>query len=192
MPSRAYRAALAVAALALAVAGTGCSRSARIPEPTGLPRETTATSVYFATGRSIVEERLVVPADDPYRAALEFWLQARSVEHPEIAIVQPQATVRSMTLDDSGVLTIDWSADVLDFEAEPKEKMIALAGILRTLGEFPEVKKVRFTVEGKTSGTASNGKDIEAFWGTVSLKGQPWDVLRRPSQDQESTAAPTP
>lgn len=192
MPSRASRAVSVLVVAVLAAASIGCSRSARIPEPTGLPKETTATSVYFATGRSIVEERLVVPADDPYRSALEFWLQARSVEHPEIAIVQPQAAVRDVMLDDSGVLTIDWSADVLDFDAEPKEKMIALAGILRTFGEFSEVKKVRFTVEGKTSGTASNGKDIEAFWGTVSLKGQPWDVLRRPSQDQSSTATPAP
>jgi hypothetical protein len=167
----------------------GCAPDRGIPEPTGVPQETTATSVYFATGRSLVEERIVVSAKEPYKAALEFWLRAVSEEHPEIAIVQPQAEVRAATLKD-GVLTIDWSREVLDFEAEPKEKMIALAGILRTMGEFPEIQKVRFTVEGKTSGTI-DGKDIETFWGTVSLKGQPWDVLRRPSKtgSNETTSA---
>jgi spore germination protein GerM len=167
----------------------GCAPDRRIPEPTGVPQETTATSVYFATGRSLVEERVVLSAKGTYKAALEFWLRAVSEEHPGIAIVQPQAKVLSATLKD-GTLTIDWSREVLDFEAEPSEKMIALAGILRTMGEFPEIQKVRFTVEGKTSGTVG-GKDIEAFWGTVSLKGQPWDVLRRPSQSgsDETTSA---
>jgi hypothetical protein len=53
-----------------------------------------------------------------------------------------------------------------------------------TLGQFPEAKKVRFTVEGKDKGTL-DGKKIEDFWGAISLQGQPWDVIRRPDDGSE-------
>ena len=91
----------------------------------------------------------------------------------------PRPRSSSVTLGDDGVLVIDWSPEVLDFEATDDEKVLALAAILRTFGQFDEVKKVKFTVGGKAEGTA-NGKDIEDFWGRISLIGQPWDVLRAP------------
>jgi len=178
---RIVAAATLVAALALA----GCTAS--IPDPGGVPAATRTAYVYFATGRSLVEESRVVDAGDPYAATLREWLKAAPEINTEIAIVQPEAKVNSVTLKD-GVATVDWSAEVLDFEAEPQEKVIALAGVLRTLGQFPEIKKVGFTVEGKTSGQV-NGKDVEAFWGDVSLKGQPWDAARPQPSPSESTTA---
>ena len=69
--------------------------------------------------------------------------------------------------------------DVLSFEAEDPEQTLALAAFLMTYGQFPEVKKVAFTVEGKSKGTL-DGRDIQKFWGRVSLRGSPWDVLASP------------
>ncbi|MBA4371193.1 MAG: hypothetical protein C0418_06430 [Coriobacteriaceae bacterium] len=183
-PKRAAAVIAAAAALLLALAG--CTRGVDVPPPTDLPSETTVTQVYYATGRSLVQERAVVDASDAYASTLRVLLAAQPKTNEQIAIVQPVAEVRSVTFDD-GTITVDWSADVLAFEAEPDEKRIALAGILRTFGEFAEVDKVRFTVEGKVSGTAG-GRDIEAFWGDVSLQGQPWDVLRPPSGEASETA----
>ncbi len=173
-----------VAASAAALAGalgmaSGCAGPAPdVPDPEGVSAgvDTTRTSVFFATGRSLLEEYRVVPKDSVYRSTLDEWLEATPRENTDVAVVQPVARVRSVTLDD-GVLTIDWDADVLDFEAEPSEKRLAYAAILRMYGEFPEVRQVRFTVEGLTDGE-TGGKDVEAFWHDVSLIGQPWDVIR--------------
>ncbi|HEY3318396.1 MAG TPA: GerMN domain-containing protein [Coriobacteriia bacterium] len=174
---------LALAAVALS--GCGSRAGSSVPEPTGVARETTETSVFYSTGRSLFEERTVVDAKNPYLAALDVLLAAQPKTDKNLAIVQPQAKVNSVAVKD-GIATVDWAPAVLSFNAEPKEKMLALASVLRTLGEFPEVKRVRFTVDGKTGGTVG-GKDIESFWGSVSLKGQPWDVLRAAPASKETS-----
>jgi len=157
----------------------GCSRSAGtpVPEPQQMPEETRRVSVFFSTGRSLLEEyRLIDNKKDLYEGTLQELMSAAPESNPDVAVVQPETKFRSVSVKD-GVLTVDWERDVLDFEAEPKEKVLALAAILRTFGEFKEIKKVRFTVEGKTKGRIG-GKDVESFWGRVSLKGQPWPVMR--------------
>jgi len=170
-------AAIIVSTLGILALVAGCSGvGSRVPDPEGVPEQTRSTSVFFSTGRSLFEERRLVDAKDVYGQTLAELVEARPVTNPDVAIVQPAAKVRSVKLD-RGVLTIDWDRDVLKFEAEPKEKVLALAAILRTFGQFPEVKKVRFTVEGKTDGKL-DGSDVQVFWGRVSLRGQPWDVLR--------------
>lgn len=173
-----------LAALALAAPLAGCGSD--IPEPSGVPESTREVSVFFATGRSILEERRLVDAENVYLATLQEIMSAEP-ENNDVAIVQPVATIRSATLD-KGVLTVDWDERVLAFEADPKEEIIAKAAFLRTLGQFPEVEKVRFTVDGKTEGTVG-GKDVRAFWGTVSLIDQPWSVMR-PEPAAEESATP--
>ncbi len=176
--------------LMAAVAISGCSSpGADLPEPELVAQETTITGVFFSSGRSLVEERRIVDADDVYMATMSEWLAAAPEDNPDMAIVQPEAEVIGVTLSD-GVLTIDWSAEVLDFEATESEQLVALAGILRTFGQFPEVDQVRFTVEGVEEGEV-NGKDVQAFWGSATLIEQPWDVFRPqpPPESEESSAA---
>jgi len=159
--------------------------------PTNLPTETTQVAVYFATGRSLLQELRVVNAQNKYADTLTKWLAGDPTSNPDVAVVQPQAKVKSVTFKD-GVLTVDWDRGILDFSAAPKEKVLAWAGILETLGQFPEVQKIAFTVEGKTTGTI-NGKDVHAFWGNVSLNGSPWKAPRPPlGGSNVATAAPTP
>jgi hypothetical protein len=133
------------------------------------------------TGRSLLEERKLVDANNVYEATLRELLRALPESNPDVAIVQPEAEFNSITLGENGVLTIDWKQEILDFEAEPKEERLAFASLLMTFGGFEEVEKLRFTVEGKESGTIG-GKDITAFWGEVSLKDQPYAVMRPPTQ----------
>lgn len=172
------------ALLAATALAAGCSGTATpvIPEPSNLPAETRAVSVFFATGRTLVEEPRVVDTADVYRRTLEELLEASPEINAKIAIVQPEAEVKGISVKD-GHAVIDWSPTVLDFEAEDGEETLALAAFLMTLGQFPEIEKVSFSVEGKTAGEV-DGKDIEHFWGRVSLKGQPWDVLRPPSKEE--------
>lgn len=189
MNRRILRAAAALAAALLAlVALSGCSRTGSdIPEPTNLSAETTETSVFYSTGRSLIEQPVVVDVNDVYAATLTELLKGEPSGDEQLAIVQPTAKVKSITLKD-GTITIDWSADVLKFEATDKEKLLAWASILETMGQFPEVKAVAFSVEGKTTGTVG-GKNVEDFWGKISLKKQPWDALRPPGSEEASASA---
>lgn len=180
---RIFAALAVVASLAL----VGCSgSSSRMPEPTGVPEKTEEVSVFYSSGRTLVEEPSVVDSTKRYEAVLDLLLAATPKINTDIAIVQPVAKVRSVTLKD-GTITIDWDREVLNFDAEDREKNLALAAILITYGQFPEVKKVAFTVEGKKDGKLGD-KDVEYFWGRVSLKGSPWDVLRQPAKSDEDTS----
>lgn len=166
-----------VGALALStlVLVAGCSGSS-IPAPKGLPARTRSVSVFFSSGRSLFEERRVVDAGNVYAGTLKELLAANPQTNSQVAVVQPTARVRSVRFKD-GTIAIDWSRDVLSFAAEPKEKLLAWAAIMTTFGQFREVKKVTFTVEGKTNGMI-DGKDIRKFWGRIGLAGQPWNVIR--------------
>ncbi len=170
---------------------SGCSGAPKtdIPDPTGFPQDTARASVFFSTGRTVVEEPRILDANDVYGQVFAAFLAARPEINAEIAIVQPEATIRSVTVVGTE-LTIDWSREVLAFEATDSEKTLALAAILLNAGQFPELETVRFTVEGQTTGEL-DGKDIEYFWGKVSLRGQPFDAIRPPEtadKARESTS----
>lgn len=185
--------ALSAALVVPAALTVGCSASGDLPEPTALPDKTQKVSVYFSTGRSLTEERRIVDADDLYAATLTELLKA-DPENEKQAVVQPVADFNSVTLED-GLLTVDWEKAVLDFEAEDEEYVIAWGAFILTFGQFPQVERLAFTVEGKAEGTI-DGKDIAEFWGSVTLKDQPWDVQRPPgyvdpSAEESGTAEPT-
>jgi hypothetical protein len=162
---------------AVAVAATGCREAGQgIPAPKGLPAETRQVSVFFSTGRTLFEEKRVVDARNVYLRTVQELVLASPQTNADVAIVQPVAPVRSVEVT-GGVATLDWGREVLDFRASGPEKVLALAAFLRTFGQFPEVTKVRFTVEGRVDGRIG-GKDVARFWGSIGLRGQPWAVLR--------------
>jgi hypothetical protein len=173
----------------LLLPGCGPRTADDLPEPTELSGETTETIVYFSTGRSLMGEVRVIDRTAPYEDALRTLLDARPESNTEVAIVQPVAGYSSVTFED-GTVTIDWQADVLDFEADDAEERLAYAAILATYGAFPEVERVRFLVEGAEEGMIE-GKDVAAFWGSVSLNGQPWDVIRVKGPDDSDMASET-
>ncbi|MDP2181279.1 MAG: GerMN domain-containing protein [Actinomycetota bacterium] len=179
-------AALVSAALLLLSAGCN-SGSPGIPDPKDLPTETTSTAVFFSTGRSLVSEPVRVDATNAIEETVREMLKSAPTVNRDIAIVQTTAELLSFSMDEStGVVTLDWAGDVLAFDAEPAEKRLAYAAILMTLGQFPEVEMVRFTVEGKDTGVI-DGRDIQVFWVDVSLMDQPWDALRPPEPVGESS-----
>ena len=84
------------------------------------------------------------------------------------------ATVNSVTIRNK-IATVDWSASVLEANAGSDAESLGIQSVVYTLTEFSSISTVRFTVEGKDRGTASNGRSIEDWWGHVGLSGQPWD-----------------
>lgn len=183
-------AALLMALLVLSGCNALGQGGSNVPEPEGIPQETTSTAVFYSTGRTLVEELVVVDATNVYEATLKEMLLAQPKENAQIAIVQTQAPFKSVVInDETGLITIDWDPDVLLFDAEPEEKRLAYASIMMTMGQFPEVKRVKFTVDGREDGQI-DGKDVKEFWGSVSLNGQPWDALRPPNFGKDEASGP--
>jgi hypothetical protein len=95
----------------------------------------------------------------------------------------PRSTqIRSVTISDR-IATVDFSAEVLEANVGAEVESIGIQAAVWTLTEFPTIEKVRFTVEGRERGTASNGRVIEDWWGHVGLYEQPFirDRSIRPS-----------
>lgn len=173
---------LVLAVFVLSTVAIGCRSSADIPEPTiKVSEKTKAVLVYYSTGNTIVEEKHIVPdSKSIIKTALNEVLAAKPQQNKDIAIVQPECKVLDANVDEKGAATINFSKEVLDFEALPKEKVLAYGAIVQTLKQFKEVKSVKFLVEGKDNGTV-NGKDVRRFWGSVSLIGQPWPLESKPA-----------
>src|SRR3990172_8808720 len=85
----------------LAVGALGCLTGDEVPAPTvALPEKARTISVFYATGRTLVEEKHTV-ADDANIAttALNEVLAAKPQMNTEIAIVQPECKVLDVAID---------------------------------------------------------------------------------------------
>jgi germination protein M len=143
------------------------------PTPSG----TTDVSVYYpvsgGTGTTLARERHTVPkAPRIATAALEEVVHGtseRGYPNPFPAAAQ----VLSVTIAD-GTATVDWNAAVLEGGTGAEGEAAAIQAAVWTLTEFPTIERVRFTVEGRDRGLASNNRAIEDWWGNVGLSGQPF------------------
>lgn len=82
-----------------------------------------------------------------------------------------------------GLATVNFSRDVLRVYGDKKMQTIAVAAIVMTLKEIKSIKVVKFQIEGREKGKIKvegiiEGKleerNIEDWWGEVTLKEQPW------------------
>ena len=186
-----------IATLTLAAAAAACSTetpavlpgtqgpSSPAPTTTGSPGGTPATPgstqvtlYYLVEGADelflTAERHKVAKSEAIAKAALDELLNGTPQDDDHSVPFPRTAEVNSVVIDDA-VATVDWNADVLTGTGGARVEQLAIQSIVYTLTEFASIKKVRFTVEGKSSGTASNGRTIEDFWGHVGLAGQPWD-----------------
>ena len=80
-----------------------------------------------------------------------------------------------------GTAIVDLSAEALTANVGAELESLGIQAAVYTLTEMAGVDRVEFTVEGKESGEASNGRMIENWWGHVGLSEQPFsraeDVL---------------
>lgn len=184
---------LTTAALLAGLVGlvaAGCARET-IPEPdaTKVGAETTAVSVFYPTGKLLVEERHVVPTQENMPlVALRELFKAQPQEF-KIVVTLPEAKVRSVVVDRAtGIATVDFTRDILDFPSEDrKAKLVAFAAISETLAQFDEIKGFRILVEGKSRGTIG-GRRIEDFWGAVGLSEKPFPINRETVKESTKSA----
>ncbi|MFY9586614.1 MAG: GerMN domain-containing protein [Actinomycetota bacterium] len=146
--------------------------------PTASPGTTRVTIYYLASGTSrayLAPERHTIARTPAIAKAALAELVHGTAQDPDHTTPFPStATINAVTISNK-VATVDWSAEVLTASAGAETEKLGIQSIVYTLTEFPTITKVRFTVEGKASGTASNGRAIEDFWGHEGLIGQPWD-----------------
>ena len=116
----------------------------------------------------LVREVHQVPqTQDAVKAALEELINANPVI-PGAARVLPQDTkINSINIKD-GLATVDFSRDVLRANVGASGEAMGIQSIVNTLTEFPEIKKVSFTVDGKID------EQTMDWWGHVGLYGQPF------------------
>jgi germination protein M len=181
--------------LALAVLTAACSRAATVsgspPGGTGAspatpaasstppvaPRTTAVTIYYLASGTNDVflapERHRVRRTQAIARAALEELVHGTAQDADHTTPFPRASRINSVTIRNR-VATVDWSAEVLTANVGARTEALGIQSVVYTLTEFSSIAAVRFTVEGKTSGAASNGRAIEDFWGHAGLDGQPW------------------
>lgn len=179
---------LAMAAAACSTEQPGVTPKAQPPgtsSPTSSPSttppapgKTTVTIYYLVEGSSDLflapERHKVAKTEAIARAALDELLHGTAQDEDHTMPFPKAAKVNSVVIKDK-LATVDWNAGVLEGSGGSEVEALAIQSIVYTLTEFPTISTVRFTVEGKDSGTASNGRRIEDFWGAVGLAGQPWD-----------------
>ena len=135
------------------------------------------------------EVHQVPPTADAAKAALEELINTNPTV-PGAARVLPQATKINSINIVNGTATVDFSRDVLNANVGASGESLGIQSIVNTLTEFPEIKKVSFTVEGKVD------EQTMDWWGHVGLYEQPFSRdlsivyepviwLTSPKQDQK-------
>jgi germination protein M len=149
--------------------------AASAPAATGSTQVTVYYLVSFDGKLRLAPERhRVVETRAVAKAAMEELVHGR-VQDPDHSSPYPRSAKINSVRIANAVATVDWSAEVLTAGVGAGAESLGIQAAVYTLTEFPSIAKVRFTVEGKERGTASNGRAIEDWWGHVGLAGQPWD-----------------
>lgn len=176
--------ALVTVGAAVAVA---CARAPQEPPRAGPPPESptptvalpmTKVTIYYLIdfgGRMWLAPERHEVAEQPRtcRAALEEFVRGEPQDPDHLTPIPAAARILDLTITD-GLTTVDWSAEVLEATTGSEGEALGIQSIVWTLTEFLTVDRVRFTVEGKVEGTASNGRPIQDWWGHVGLHEQPF------------------
>lgn len=138
--------------------------------------------------------REVAVDDDLPRRALELLLAGPGNDDGDLEAPLPTTTeIRDFRVEDH-TAHVDLSGEVITHAdqvgASPANEVLALAALADTLTEFPEIDRVRLSVEGEDSGSVEGVGDVGAFWGGWGLP----DVLVRDESlvEPEGDANPLP
>jgi hypothetical protein len=117
--------------------------------------------------RIVTEEReIVVPDDRPGRARRILEELARGPEKRGVATIPPGTRVISVVFDDAGGAYVDFSRELQDnHPGGSAGEIFTIRSIIATLaGNFPEVRSVKFLIEGREIETIAGHYDAsEAF-----------------------------
>lgn len=173
---RQYQRALLVIALAVCtILPAGCARNPVKPAPApplGAVQPSMGLVVYYPkmteTDTYLVREVHTVPQpQDPKLAAVEELIKGQPTTSGAYRVLPQDTKVLGIKVDKS-VATVDFSREVLHANVGSSGEAMGIQSIVNTLTEFPDVKKVSFSVEGSV-----NARTKE-WWGHVGLYEQPF------------------
>ncbi len=140
-----------------------------------------------APGQIVTAYRVVSSADDQWLEAFSVRLpphvepmlgslRVMTLLKPEESPLPPGTRVLSVTLRDNGVAWADFSAAfVRNFPGGSLRESLAINSVLLTLSQFPDVRAVQFTVEGKVISSLGGHEDIsgpqEVGLGSSNVRG---------------------
>ncbi len=148
------------------------------PAPTSSPPATEATLYFILSSQERVfvsPEPQQIGGADLVRARIEALMGSLPVD-PDLSTAFPAGIeVRSVTVSGS-IATVDFGPSILEAEVDPRLEEFAVQQIAWTLADAIGISAVRFSVEGLRDGEASNGRDIQTWWGNArleNLEGEP-------------------
>jgi len=106
-------------------------------------------------------------ASDIPKIAVEELIKGQPVTDGAYKVIPSATKVLGIKIDNQGVATVNFSAEVLHANVGSSGEAMGIASIVNTLTEFPNIKKVSFTVDGQVN------KAID-WWGHVGLSEQPF------------------
>lgn len=104
---------------------------------------------------------------DMPKTAVEELIKGKIVTDGAYKVIPAATKVLGVKVDKQGVATVNFSTEVLDANVGSSGEAMGIASIVNTLTEFPNIKKVSFTVDGQVN------KAID-WWGHVGLSEQPF------------------
>lgn len=87
----------------------------------------------------------------------------------------PNTKIIDVVIDKNGLAVVNFSREVLNLKADRKMQRYAVTALVKTLEQARNINSVKFQVEGKEKGRLGK-KNIEDWWGEVTLKEQPWKI----------------
>lgn len=126
-------------------------------EDIGAVNNETTVRLYFSdsNGRYLVgEERKHCFADE---SQIPAYILAQLAAGPDeaglLAVIPEGASLRSVTVDSNGLCTVDFSSEfLLNKPATDLSERMTVLSIVDSLTELPQIKRVRFRVEGEPLG----------------------------------------
>lgn len=142
------------------------------PTPSKPVVKTTNVVVYYSkmtdTENYLVREvHKIKQTSDMPKTAVEELIKGKPVTDGAYKVIPPSTKVLGVKIDNQGVATVDFSAEVLHANVGASGEAMGIASIVNTLTEFPNIKKVSFVVNGKVDQAMD-------WWGHVGLSEQPF------------------
>ncbi|MDQ0203505.1 GerMN domain-containing protein [Pectinatus haikarae] len=121
-------------------------------------------TVYFPdeNGQKLIasDRTLNTEVDDKYLAAVKVLLQGPK-KGEGIAVIPKQAKLLAVSVDKNGIASVNFdNALVKNFSGGSTGEIMLVGSVTDTLTNFPEVKAVRFLVDGKPLATLSGHLDL--------------------------------
>ncbi len=135
------------------------------------PTQTMNVAVYYLKNANnetylVREVHKITKSEGVAKAALGELISGTVLTSGAIKVLPADTKILGIKIE-NGLATVDFSKEVLKANVGAAAEALGIASIVNTLTEYPTIKKVQFTVEGKVE----NAKD---WWGHVGLSGQPF------------------